>query len=330
MKTNYKAIVLFSGGLDSILAVKIMQLQNIPVKALTFVSNFYNAEKARLSAKEIQVELHEIDIHGEMLELAKNPPNGYGKNMNPCIDCHSMMLRLAGQYTQKHFKKDYFLATGEVLGQRPFSQTKQALYRVQKIADQEILRPLSAKLLPITKIEKQGIVKRHKLFSIEGRSREKQIELAEKYGIKSYPSPGGGCLLTDPGFSGRLVKMLGYWPDCGTNDVELLKCGRVYWLKNNNKKILVIIGRHQKDNQKLEKLAQTGDFMVELKELNGPFALIRGDNSLKFDAVQIEIPEKFSTINFNQEFDAKKTLKLVGYFANKARGTSQEFIIKQK
>jgi len=294
---NIKALVLLSGGLDSMLAVKLLQLQNISVTGLCFHSNFYGCERARIAAAQLGVELIEDDVSQVMFDLVKNPPSGYGKNLNPCIDCHAMMIRRAGEIARE--KGFDFVATGEVLGQRPFSQNKSALARVAKLAGIPVLRPLSAKLLDETEIEKKALVNRHRLLDIAGRERERQMELAEKYDIKDYPSPAGGCLLTDPGFSERGAKLLDHWPDCDTNDIELLKHGRVFWLNlPQDQKVLLLIGRHQNDNENLEKLARNGDIMIELKEMNGPTGLVRAKTDLKLDQeiIELSIPSEAKEI----------------------------------
>ena len=247
MGAKTKAIVLMSGGLDSMLAAKLLLAQGIEVTGVCFESNFYGCARAKKAAEQIGIELKVVDISKEMLELVKNPPSGYGKHLNPCLDCHALMARMAGGLTspQSSSLNEFgtgssqgegavgydVIATGEVLGQRPFSQTRPSLQRVEKLAGREILRPLSAKLLPETEAEKNGLVNRGKLLDIRGRNRERQMELAKKFKIKEYPNPAGGCLLTDEIFCERLMKMLDYWPECTPCDVELLRWGRVLWLR---------------------------------------------------------------------------------------------------
>ncbi|MDP3043195.1 MAG: tRNA 4-thiouridine(8) synthase ThiI [bacterium] len=362
MKT-IKALVLFSGGLDSMLAVKILQKQNIEVGGACFKSNFFGCEKAREPAEFLGIKLFEIDISEEILELVKNPPSGYGKHLNPCVDCHALMVKKASEFLQKGstaprsaMRGDYgagiydFIATGEVLGQRPFSQNKDALKRVEKLAGVEILRPLSAKLLPETEIEKQGLVVRGKLLDIQGRTRERQMELAEKYNLKYYSAPAGGCLLTDPEFSQRLLVMLDNWPECDANDVELLKYGRVFWFKtrmDTNKKrippggtnhewVLAVVGRNKEDNENLEKLAKKGDVMLELEEIMGPLTLVRNYKLQITNDFEIEIPEKLkmSELKMGEEKSEEEILQiaalLTGYYATKARGQKVKIKIINK
>ncbi len=284
------------------LAAKILIAQGIEVIGICFTSNFFGCANAEKSAQNLGIKLIKADIHKDMISLVKNPAHGYGKNLNPCIDCHGNMFYLAAQIARE--RKIDFIASGEVLGQRPFSQNKQALLTVEKLAGVSVLRPLSAKLLPITEMEKNGLVKRSRLAKIEGRNRQEQLRLAQKFNIENFPSPAGGCLLTDPGFSERLGKMLDYWPDCSENDIELLKYGRIFWLifKKNGltKKILVVVGRHKADNDRLDKLAKTNDFMLQLKELNGPLVLLRFPQSIQifhsdFPSIfKVKTPEKLT------------------------------------
>lgn len=310
-----KAIVLLSGGLDSMLAVKVLQAQNIEVEGVCFESNFFSADKAKSAAEQIGIKLNIIDTKNEILTLVKNPPSGYGKNMNPCLDCHALMVRTAWGKLGKNFD---MIATGEVLGQRPFSQNKDALARVQKLAGVNILRPLSAKLLPETEYEKKGLVNRGRLLNIFGRTRDKQFELAKKFGIKEYPSPAGGCLLTDPGFSQRLNKLLDNWPNCEPKDIELLKYGRIEWLNLKVEpkcKALLVIGRNAKDNEVLEKLAQTNDIVIILKEIPGPTTLMRC-RDYKFKIKNLIINEdlkseiKISSLGLSEEKTEEEAIRI--------------------
>lgn len=310
-----KAIVLLSGGLDSMLAVKVLQAQKIEVEGICFESNFFTADKAKLAAKQIGIKLNIINTKNEILTLVKNPPSGYGKNMNPCLDCHALMVRTAWEKLGKSFD---IIATGEVLGQRPFSQNKDSLARVQKLAGVNILRPLSAKLLPETEYEKNLLVNRERLLDISGRTRNRQFELAEKFGIKEYPSPAGGCLLTDPDFSQRLNELLENWPDCTIADVEILKNGRIKWfnLKNLKQKVLVIIGRKAEDNNNLERLAQIGDIMIRLKDIPGPNTLLRiqkhkfktTNNTIAVDMSQYQ---KISLLGLGKKKNEKELIETV-------------------
>jgi len=334
-----KALVLFSGGLDSIVAVKLLQKQNIETTGVCFYSAFYGCEKAEESARNLGIDLITVDVSEEMLAIVKNPACGYGKNLNPCIDCHAMMIRRADALARE--KEFSFIATGEVLGQRPFSQNKEALGRVQKLAGCDVLRPLSAKLLDETEIEKSGLVKRGLLERISGRDRSEQMELAKRFQIGNYPSPAGGCLLTDPAYSERLGVLLEHWPDCNSEDADILKYGRVFWLnaiisdKEKSEKILVVVGRNQAENEGLKRLAKRGDFMVELKGLNGPLTLVRTrSKKLIFDQdeLSLDIPKKLdlSHLDLSQEKTAAEIQKtaalLTGMYSVKARGSKNSSI----
>ncbi len=276
-----RALVVFSGGLDSILAVKILQEQGINVTALTFVSYFFDAESAKNSAGEAGVKLIAKDFSDIHLKIVEKPKHGYGKVMNPCIDCHALMFKEAWKIAEE--KGFDVLASGEVLGQRPLSQVKPALARVEKEADLKgkILRPLSAKLLPETIYEERGIVDREKLESISGRGRKKQMALAKKLGIKNYPTPSGGCRLTESGFSEKLKKLLENRKEPNKSDFELLKLGRHFWFDN----FCIVVGRNEEDNEKINDFSRKGDIIVVRKNNKpGPTVLVRKYNSnYKFD-----------------------------------------------
>lgn len=325
-----KALVLFSGGLDSLLAAVILKKQGIAVEGVCFTSVFFSATAARRTAAAAGIPLREADIGEELLKVVKNPPHGYGQHMNPCIDCHALMIKRAGELVKE--RGCDFIATGEVLGQRPFSQNKDALKRIAKLAGTPILRPLSAKLLPPTEMEEQGLVVRHKLEAISGRSRERQFMLAESFKLSGYATPAGGCILTDPVFSERLLKTFDYWPDCRVNDVALLKYGRVFWLKLNEKikngRVLLLVGRKESDNEEMLKLAKRGDIVLELKEITGPTALLRGLPA-KSEAIMpesIAVPEilKMSALGLGEPKSAAEIIKLASllaaYYAVRARG----------
>lgn len=291
MKKKSKSLLLFSGGLDSILAAKILMEQGIGVLGVVFKSCFFNEEQAQKSAKEIGLKLKVIDISKEHLEIVKKPKYGYGKNMNPCIDCHLLMLKKAKELMQEdscgcirvmsqakqgalRYSDADFVATGEVVGERPMSQNRNILRLLEKESGLEryLLRPLSAKLLEPTIPEKKGVVDREKLLDIQGRSRKRQLELAKKFKLKWYPTPSGGCLLTDPQFSLRLKEMLKKWPSADCDDIELLKHGRVFW----EKKFLIVVGRDKEENLIIKKLKKEGDIIIEPQNIPGPITLIRG------------------------------------------------------
>jgi tRNA-uridine 2-sulfurtransferase len=320
-----KALSLFSGGLDSLLVIKILQKQGIDVTGICFISSFFDAEKAKAIAVKNDFKLRTVDIKTGLLDLVKDPPSGHGKNLNPCVDCHSLMIKKAGEIAR--LEGFDIVSTGEVLGQRPFSQNKESLKKVKKLSGVDVLRPLSAKLLEETEAERRGFVDREKLYDIKGRSRDKQKELLEEFAIVEYPSPAGGCVLTDRGFCERLSAMLENWPDCDYTDVDLLRHGRIFWLSFKNKKVLVVVGRHRKDNEMLKKLAKKGDFVVELKEVTGPVAVARivniqyptFSNSIRKITVPGKIPE-LQLLKNDIDSLVGRISELVGYYAKKVRG----------
>ncbi len=299
MKKKIRAIILFSGGLDSILAAKILQEQGIELLGITFKSYFFNKDTAKKAAKEIGLRLKVIDFSKEHLKMVKNPKYGYGKAMNPCIDCHILMLETAKKIMKKQ-KSASFLATGDVLGERPMSQNKQALEIIEKefCLKGYLLRPLSAKLLEPTIPEKLGWVDREKLSGIRGRSRKKQLIFAKKYKIKEYPAPAGGCILTDLEFGKRLKELLKIYPKCGGDDIELLKLGRHFW----EDKVKIIIGRDKEENKKIRKLKKSSDILIEMKNYSGPLTLVRNYSKARIKNLAME-----------------KAKKLTQYYSTKAR-----------
>jgi tRNA-uridine 2-sulfurtransferase len=268
-----KAISLFSGGLDSILAVKVIQDQGISVQGITFETPFFNARKARETAVHIHLPLLVVDITNPHLTMLKTPRYGYGKNMNPCIDCHTLMLHTAGKIMEETGAD--FLFTGEVLGQRPMSQTRQSLHIVAKNSGyaNHIIRPLSAKLLAETRPEQEGKVNRQHLLAIQGRGRKVQMAMAKTYGVHYYPPPAGGCLLTDPMFSRRLKDLFSHDPEHDPRDIELLKYGRHF---RSSKSVKIIVGRNQKDNEAMQKLIRKDDTVLCMDRIPGPLVMIPG------------------------------------------------------
>lgn len=319
------------------LTARLLLEQGIEVTGIVFISHFFGAKKARRAAEQIGVQLKEIDFKKEHLAMVKNPKYGYGKNMNPCIDCHALMLRHAKVIMEKEGYD--FVATGEVLGQRPMSQGRNSLDIVNKESglNDLLVRPMSAKLLPESRPEKEGKLIRGKLMDIKGRARDRQKELVAKFGIKEYATPGGGCLLTDQEFSQRLIKMLDYWPEGGGDDIELLKNGRIYWLKIQiatnvgrmaTNKALIVIGRDKEECENLEKLAEKGDIMVKLIKETGPLTIVRIPNSQFpiLNNLEIDIPKelKMSELRLDEEKSIDEVVNiaalLTGYYATKARG----------
>jgi len=292
-----KALVLLSGGLDSILAAKILKEQKIKVKALTFKSYFFDERQGKIAAKNLKIPIKVVDFSEDHLKIVKKPKYGYGSSMNPCIDCHLLMLKKAKQIMEK--EKFNFVATGEVLWERPLSQNPKALKIVEEESSLKgyLLRPLSARVLPETIPEKKGWVLRDKLFYISGRSRKKQMELAKNWRIK-FPPPAGGCILTDPGFGQRLRELFSKYPRFDGNDVLLLKLGRHFW----QQKIKIVIGRNDQENKKIKKLLKPKDFLIEMENYPGPLTLVRS-------YLKRKIPKKI----------IKEACQLTQFYSTKAR-----------
>jgi len=274
-----KAVSLISGGLDSALAAKLVAGQGIEVLAVNFLGPFSLRDKLlggkrRIEelAKNLGITLINLAIHEDFLALLKNPKHGFGSNLNPCIDCHIMMLKKAKEYMDKIGGS--FLVTGEVLGQRPMSQNRQSLDLIEKESNLTglILRPLSAKLLAETIPEKMGWVKRDQLLDINGRGRKAQFALAKKLGMDNYSAPAGGCLLTDPGFSLRLKDLIDHG-ELNLDNIELLKVGRHFRLEPDAK---LIVGRDEGENNFLMARVKNMDTVFTPGEANGPVALGKG------------------------------------------------------
>ncbi len=276
-----KALALFSGGLDSTLAIKLLIDEGIEVVALNCYSPFCRCTGKTGCRKVISdaterfgIELRVAHLGEDYLEILKNPSFGYGKNLNPCIDCRILMLKHAKRIMEAEGAS--FVITGEVLGQRPKSQHKQALGIVERESGLEglILRPLSAKYLPPTLPEEMGWINRESLLGFSGRTRKPQIKLAGELGISDYPCPAGGCLLTDPGFCRRLRDLMQYGVLTLT-EIELLKLGRHFRLKPDFK---LVVGRNEPENGQLLAFAYDASLVLQPVELKGPVALGKGQH----------------------------------------------------
>ncbi len=279
-----RAVGLLSGGLDSMLAVRLLQALGVEVLGLSFRSCFFDTAQAEAAARQLGIPLQVIDVTEEHLRLVRQPPHGYGKCMNPCIDCHTLMLKHAGRLMEE---KGYdFVFTGEVLGERPMSQNRQALKLVAEesgYADR-ILRPLSAKLLSPTRPEQEGLVDREQLLDIRGRSRKRQMELARSWCLIDYPTPAGGCRLTDPNFSKRLRDLLDQPVDVTPRDVELLKLGRHFRLSD---RVKVVMGRNQQENERLLALQEPTDTHLVVIGPPGPDVLIPAGEAMATEHVEL-------------------------------------------
>jgi len=269
-----KALALLSGGLDSILAIKLMLDQGIDVVAINFITPFQISEKKWVHeiTKKFKIPLKTVKLREDYLKIIRNPKFRYGKHMNPCIDCRIFMLKKAKTYAKKIGAS--FLVTGEVLGERPMTQTREALDIIEKETGLrgKILRPLSAKLLPETEVEKKGWVDREKLLDIKGRSRKRQIELAKKYRIKEYPSPAGGCLLTYKEFADKVRDLIKHKKKIKMKDIPILKIGRHFRFGKNK----IIVGRNEDENEQLLKLKQKNDYCFEVPGYGSPITILQG------------------------------------------------------
>jgi tRNA U34 2-thiouridine synthase MnmA/TrmU len=272
-----RALGLCSGGLDSILSALLLRRQGIHVEWISFETPFFNARKARRAAEQNDIPLHVVEITEEYLRMLKDPPAGFGSCVNPCMDCHALMFRRAGEFMQQNGFE--FLFSGEVLGQRPMSQNGNSLRYVAKHSGfgDRILRPLSAKRLPETPMEMQGLVEREKLLDISGRSRKTQIGLAAQWGVKDYPSPAGGCRLTDPEFSKRLKDLMDHDEELSLKALELLKCGRHMRLGSGHK---IVIGRTQQENEEIVRHVDPHrDVVIKVLSHPGPTIIVPGGGS---------------------------------------------------
>lgn len=269
-----KALALFSGGLDSILAVKLLEEQGVDMVGICFESPFFSAQRAHHSALYIGLPLAVVDITERMLTIVLSPRHGYGKGLNPCIDCHALMFRAAGEMLRG--KGARFMISGEVLGQRPMSQNLRSLSIISRDSDfgDLIVRPLSAKRLPETLPEREGWVNRERLLDLSGRSRKPQIELAKRYGVEQYPSPAGGCLLTDVIFTRRLKDLITMNPTFSRRDLELLKQGRHFRISAGTK---IVVGRNKRENEAIISLARQEDALLTVESFPGPTVLVIGD-----------------------------------------------------
>lgn len=265
-----KGLSLMSGGLDSQLAVRVLEGAGATVEAVCFATPFFEPAAAKTAAAALGVKLHIVDFTDDEIALIEHPPHGFGGAMNPCIDCHAMMIRRAGELmTRLGFD---FVATGEVMGQRPMSQNRQALGIVEKSSGLRgrLVRPLSAKLLEPTIPETEGLLQRDCLLDLSGRGRDRQIALAERFGIVDYPSPAGGCKLTEAGFGRKLKDLLEHEGLRNRRLVELLSMARRFRLPGGTG---VVLGRDRTENAVLK---SSGDLGIVIAPVNvpGPAALI--------------------------------------------------------
>jgi tRNA-specific 2-thiouridylase len=276
-----RALALFSGGLDSALAMKLIIDQGIEVIAVNINTGFGSTsdrkEYMQDICNQIGAKLEILDLREEFLdEVLFDPKYGYGKNFNPCIDCHGFMFRYTGKLLKKYDAS--FMISGEVVGQRPMSQRKDAMLQVQKLSDdfdELIVRPLCAKLLSPSKPELEGWIDREKLLDINGRTRNRQLTLAQEIGLEDFEAPAGGCLLTEIQFSNRIRDFVAN-DTMKIDDIDTLKAGRHLRLPNGAK---LIVGRNKDDNEKLQQTNSDKYLRVRTMGASGPFCLFSKDAS---------------------------------------------------
>jgi len=284
--------------------------QGTDLEAVHFTTPFCLCDKCAVSSigEKFAIKVHNIFLGQEFLDVVTNPPHGFGSQMNPCIDCRILMLRKARDVAQNI--RATCIVTGEVLDERPFSQRKNAMLTIEREAGLEgnILRPLSAKLLPETKLEKSGVIDRDKLFSIQGRRRLPQMDLADEYDIKDYPCPSGGCLLTDPQFANRLRDLLRYTDRLTLKEVALLKMGRHFRVEGCK----VVVGRNEKENKKLMSITtREKKPYLEVIDYLGPITLV--------DTNDDAVVEKAAEITVRYSDAPKNSAVNVKYMGNKTR-----------
>jgi hypothetical protein len=285
-----------SGGLDGILATRIVMDQGVEVIALHFVSPFFGYESEgedfvrRMREKYgIRVETH--DVSRKYMEMLKSPAHGYGKQFNPCVDCKILMVKEAVGMMEDYGAR--FIVSGEVVGQRPMSQRRDAMRIIERDSGAEriLLRPLSAKLLPPTVAEEEGWVDRDALFDFSGRTRKPQMSLAERYGIIDYPTPAGGCCLTDPVIAKRIKRLYELKGNPEPADIPPLREGRPFYLGDG---VILTVGRDEKENERIERIATEGDIFIRLVSIPGPLGMLRGENGAQKIALAMAIVARYS------------------------------------
>jgi len=276
-----KAVALYSGGLDSTLAIIVMAKRGVEIEAVHFDTDLAPANDSSEFAKRLQADSDRfgfrhttIHLGRKFLDIVQNPHHGYGKNMNPCIDCKILMIREAGEYMRKCGAD--FLITGEVVGQRPMSQMKPTIMKIDKASGMAgyIVRPLSGKILEPTIPEQSGLIQRDWLLAINGRSRKGQIQLAEQYGLTDYATPAGGCFLTDSNYAARIKDLFIYNLQFDQNDIFLLRHGRHFRLSPNAR---LVVGRDENDNDRIAAYIKPDDYVLEVADAGSPLGVMRGN-----------------------------------------------------
>ncbi len=315
-----KAIALLSGGLDSTLSILVMLKQGIEVTAVTYLTNFGcdisdNSSCSKdpfPAADKFGFHVKLCHLGDKFMDIVKKPKYGHGKNMNPCIDCRILMLKEAKSLLE--LTGADFIITGEVLGQRPMSQRRELFPLIDREADIEgiVLRPLSAKLLKPTIIEIKELVDRDKLYGFHGRNRKPQIALAEECGLTDYPSPAGGCLLTDTIYSYRLKDLLKYKHEPNLREIYLLKTGRHFRLSENCK---AIIGRNRIENEMIENHIKDDDIAMIVDGMGSPITLIIGTAHKKELNVAAKMTARYSDAKHRKDVEVSvfKNLNILLY-----------------
>lgn len=293
--TRIRAVGLLSGGLDSALAARLLLDQEIEVIGLHLESPTACRSDVREVARALGIQLVSRPKGEEYLRLLRHPRWGYGRNMNPCVDCRHFMFNLGKPYLEEFDAR--FLFTGEVVGQRPMSQMRDRLMLIDRAAQMEgwIVRPLSAQLLPETEPERRGWVDRSRLLAISGRGRTEQLALADRYGLQHYSSPGGGCLLTDPGYARKLRDLFDHTEEERTTmvDVTLLSVGRHIRLTEGVK---LVLGRNEIENRRLPAFVSDGRWLIEPEQFNGPSALVCGPRTEETLALAVEHMARYARV----------------------------------
>ena len=312
---NKKAVLLFSGGLDSSIAFKILE-EDAEIYGVVFSTPFVDiSENVFRIAATLGLPLLAKKIGGEYYDILLQPRYGYGKGVNPCLDCKILMLKKAGEYMRELGAG--FIITGEVLGQRPMSQKKKDFIIAEKETGLEglIVRPLSGKILPPTVPEKEGAIKREKMLALSGRSRKVQLELARRFNIYGYSTPAGGCILADVAFTRRVKDAIAH-DEITDEKVEFLKTGRHFRLKNGSK---LIIARNEKESDALKK-ASKNFILIEPAQHSGPAAVLTDEK---------DIPQALSFLARYNKKAGKFSIAKNGGKAYSAAGPAAEEEIKK-
>ena len=293
-----RAFSLLSGGLDSLLATRLIMDQGVEVTALHFITPFFGYHRKGQEARYQErwrklygIEARIIDVGGDYLQVLRNPRHGYGKNFNPCIDCKIFLFSRAREILEG--EKADFLISGEVLGQRPMSQRRDTMRIVERDSGSEgiLLRPLCAQLLKPTRAETEGLVDRSRLLGITGRGRKPQMALAESMGIRHYPTPAGGCLLTDPELAGRIRKLFTQSSEVSVDEILLLQVGRHFQISADQH---LAVGRREAENLRLLELFREGDTLLRVHGIPGPLGLFRGPEEEKGLELAASIVARYS------------------------------------